>query len=89
MELQKHSESETSVQNEARLRRNPPPSYFQPHIKQGENLAQPTDLLLILADILNKFPCLAHQLPRIAAVKNKRNQKYAIIEAFLETESYV
>ncbi|GFU02010.1 hypothetical protein NPIL_687231 [Nephila pilipes] len=32
---------------------------------------------------------IAQQLPRIAAVKNNRNQKYAIIEALLESESYV
>ncbi|GFT52536.1 hypothetical protein NPIL_170951 [Nephila pilipes] len=83
------SESETSAQNEARSRRNPPPCYYQPHNRQGESVAQPTDLLLILSDILNKIPGLAHQLPRIAAVKSNRNQKYAIIEAFSESESYV
>ncbi|GFT18793.1 hypothetical protein NPIL_363161 [Nephila pilipes] len=85
----KPSESETSAQNKARSRRNPPPSYYQPHNRQGESLDQPTDLLLILVDILNKFPGLELQLPRIVAVKNNRNQKYAIIEALLESESYV
>ncbi|GFU32779.1 hypothetical protein NPIL_432201 [Nephila pilipes] len=86
------SETEVYAQNEARFHRkqpqNTPPTHTQ-YNRQGNNLAQPTDLLFILADLLNKFPGLAQQLPRIAAVKNNRNKKYAIIEAFLESESYV
>ncbi|GFU01746.1 hypothetical protein NPIL_637941 [Nephila pilipes] len=85
----KTSESELPAQNEARFFKkqsfNNPPQYN----RQGNNTAQPTDLLFILADLLNKYPGLAQQLPRIAAVKNSRNQKYAIIEALLDSESYV
>ncbi|GFU45032.1 hypothetical protein NPIL_440231 [Nephila pilipes] len=85
----KASETEVYAQSEARFHRKPPQNNPPQYNRQGNNLAQPTDLLFILADLLNKFPGLAQQLPRIAAVKNNRNQKYAIIEALLESESYV
>ncbi|GFU32510.1 hypothetical protein NPIL_16071 [Nephila pilipes] len=85
----KTSETEVYAQSEARFHRKPLQNNHPQYNRQGNNLAQPTDLLFILADLLNKFPGLAQQLPRIAAVKNNRNQKYAIIEALLESESYV
>ncbi|GFT23379.1 hypothetical protein NPIL_160061 [Nephila pilipes] len=85
----KASESEAHAQNEARYDRKQYHGNFLLYNRQGNNLAQPTELLFILADLLSKFPGLAQQLPRIAAVKNNRKQKYAIIEALLDSESYV
>ncbi|GFS46904.1 hypothetical protein NPIL_281111 [Nephila pilipes] len=85
----KARETEVYAQNEARFHRKPPKNNPPQYNRQGNNLAQPTDLLFFLADLLNKFPGLAQQLPRIAAVKNNRNQKHAIIESLLESESYV
>ncbi|GFS64979.1 hypothetical protein NPIL_352781 [Nephila pilipes] len=83
------SGSETSAQNEARSnqKHHPIPNYS--HNKQEGKFSHSIDLLLVLADILNKFPGLAAQLPRFAAVKNNKNQKYAIIEALLDSETYV
>ncbi|GFT66216.1 hypothetical protein NPIL_541771 [Nephila pilipes] len=85
----KKSESEYHAQNEARYYKKHPFKKPSQYNRQGNNLAQPTDLLFILADLLNKFPGLAQQLPRITAVKNNRNQKYAIIEELLDSETYV
>ncbi|GFT67425.1 hypothetical protein NPIL_409471 [Nephila pilipes] len=66
--------------------------FISPLIRKTAKINQnqiPTQNLLITTDLLNKFPGLAQQLPRIAAVKNNRNQKYAIIEALLDSETYV
>ncbi|GFS73820.1 hypothetical protein NPIL_295901 [Nephila pilipes] len=66
--------------------------FISPPLRKTAKINQnqiPTQNLLITTDLLNKFPGLAQQLPRIAAVKNNRNQKYAIIEALLDSESYV
>ncbi|GFU29348.1 hypothetical protein NPIL_353221 [Nephila pilipes] len=81
--------SKTSTQNEARTKRNYRPTPNYAHNKQEGEFSHSIDLLLGLADILNKFPGLAAQLPRIAANKNNKNKKYAIIEALLDSESYV
>ncbi|GFU37915.1 hypothetical protein NPIL_653611 [Nephila pilipes] len=83
------SGSETSAQNEARINQNYRPTPNYAHNKQKGKFSHSIDLLLVLADILNKFSRLAVQLPGIAAVKNNKNQKYAIIEALLDSESYV
>ncbi|GFU47366.1 hypothetical protein NPIL_156201 [Nephila pilipes] len=83
------SGSETSEQNEARTNQNYRPTPNYAHNKYEGKFSHYIDLLLVLADILNKFPGLVAQLPRIAAVKNNKNQKYAIIEALLYSDSYV
>ncbi|GFS83597.1 hypothetical protein NPIL_268941 [Nephila pilipes] len=85
----KTSKSELQAQNEARYFKKQPFNNPPQYNRHGKYTAQPIDLLFILADLLNKYPGLAQQLPRIAAVKNSRNQKYAIIEALLDSESYV
>ncbi|GFU62696.1 hypothetical protein NPIL_504151 [Nephila pilipes] len=78
----KASETEVYAQSEARFHRKTPQNNPPQYNRQGNKLAQPSDLLFILADLLNKFPGLAQQLPRIAAVKNNRNQKYSMLRAF-------
>ncbi|GFT81378.1 hypothetical protein NPIL_234101 [Nephila pilipes] len=83
------SGSKTSTRNDAGSNPKHHPNSNYSHNKQEGKFSHSIDLLLVLSDILNKFPGSAAQLSRIAAVKNNKNQKYAIMEALLDSETYV
>ncbi|GFS60916.1 hypothetical protein NPIL_449441 [Nephila pilipes] len=87
MEPQNHLVSETSAPTENRRERAKRPSSRQNLL--GWDILQAIELLLNLAELLNKFPALLSILGNKNKnnSKNKRNKMFALLEALLDNDS--